>query len=51
MDFRTVSVTPNRTASSDKVIDELKGVWKEKFAAQYRVEGKICSLIQVILWH
>jgi len=35
-DFRTVSVTPNCTASSDKVIDELKRVWKETFAAQYR---------------
>jgi len=36
MDFKTVSVTPNCKASSNKVIDELKRVWKEKFAAQYR---------------
>jgi len=36
MDCMTAPVTPNCIASSDKVIDELKRVWKENFAAQYR---------------
>jgi hypothetical protein len=36
MDFRTASVTPNCIAPSDKVIDESKRAWKEKFATQYR---------------
>jgi hypothetical protein len=29
MDFMTASVTPNCTASSDKVTVELKRLWKE----------------------
>jgi hypothetical protein len=36
MDCMTATVTANCIASSDKVMDELKRVWKEKFAAQYR---------------
>jgi hypothetical protein len=36
MDFMTASVTPNFTASSDKVIDEFKRGCKGKFVAQYR---------------
>jgi hypothetical protein len=36
MDCMTAQVTPNCIASSDKVMDELKRVWTQKFAAQYR---------------